>query len=119
MIYEKEHWGKGIASACHIARTYYAVHVLNLKTIFSAVLSPNIGSFKALRSVGYFQTGYSLAADFIDGRFRNLIRLQWVHPEYTELVFEDGIPEDLVEKINPAIELAKKALEKGKKEVML
>lgn len=118
MIYEKKHWRKGIASACHVARTYYAAHILNLKTIVSAVFTPNIGSYKALCSVGYFPTGHNLAAEFINGSFKHLIYLQWIHPEYKELILEDGIPDDLAEKINPAIELAKKTLQKGEKEVM-
>ncbi len=118
MIHNKEFWRKGIASACHVARTSYAVNFLNVKTIISAVLSPNLGSFKALTSVGYFITGHRLACDYINGRFRHLTKLQWINPDYTELILEDGIPPEVENKLKPALKLAKKALERAEKEVV-
>jgi RimJ/RimL family protein N-acetyltransferase len=41
MIFNKEYWGKGIASAAHKARTWYAFTQLGLHRIKSAVLQAN------------------------------------------------------------------------------
>lgn len=53
LIFDKAYWGKGIASACHKARTHYAFEQLGLHRIKSAVLQPNVGSRKALERSGY------------------------------------------------------------------
>jgi [ribosomal protein S5]-alanine N-acetyltransferase len=116
LIFNKKYWKKGIASRSHIARTFYATHFLNLKTIISGVFSPNIGSFKALQSVGYFVTGYRLGSHYINGKFKNIINLQWVNPKYADLVLEDGIPKDIV--LDSALNLAKRTLEIGENEVV-
>lgn len=114
LLFDKGYWRKGIASTSHIARTYYASYILNLKTITSAVISPNIGSFKALQSVGYFQTGYVWGTNFINGKFRGVKHLQWINPKHTRMFFEDGIPQEL----KPALKLARKALKRAEKDVV-
>lgn len=53
MIFRPEYWGKGIASAAHKARTWYAFQYLGLHRIKSAVLQGNLGSSKALSRSGY------------------------------------------------------------------
>jgi len=114
LLFDKRYWRKGIASTSHLARTYYATYILNLKTITSAVITPNIGSFKALQSVGYYQTGYVWGTNFINGKFMGQKNLQWIHPGHTHLFFENGIPQEL----KPALKLARKALKRAKKEVV-
>lgn len=118
MIFNKKYWKKGIASKSHIARTFYASHLLNLKTIYSGVLSPNVGSFKALTSVGYFMTGHRLACDYINGKFRHLTNLQWIHPDDVKLILEDGIPKEVESKLKPALKLASKTLKRAENEVV-
>ena len=53
LIFDSSYWGKGIASACHRARTWYAFEHLGLHRIKSAVLQPNEGSRKAIERSGY------------------------------------------------------------------
>lgn len=53
LIIDKAYWGRGIASACHKARTRFAFEQLGLHRIKSAVLQPNVGSRKALERCGY------------------------------------------------------------------
>ncbi len=53
MIFDPEFWGKGIAGACHRARTMYAFDVLGVVIIRSAVIVQNKASKRAIESVGY------------------------------------------------------------------
>ena len=53
MIFRKEYWGRGIASAAHKARTWYAFQHMGLHRIMSAVIQGNGGSLKALTRSGY------------------------------------------------------------------
>src|SRR4051812_48864430 len=53
MIFRKEYWGKGIASAAHKARTWYGFHEMGLHRIMSAVVQGNVGSLTALTRSGY------------------------------------------------------------------
>jgi RimJ/RimL family protein N-acetyltransferase len=91
MLFDKRYWRKGLASTSHIARTFYGNHILNLKTIQSSVYSPNVGSWRALKSVGYFETGNIWGATFIRGAWREQKNLQWISPEHTEIFFANGI----------------------------
>jgi RimJ/RimL family protein N-acetyltransferase len=79
-IYDTDMWGKGIASACHKARCYYAHYVLGLKAIDSGVAYPNHGSLKALLSAGYVVTGKDYSTFFAAGNWHNTYRLTWVNP---------------------------------------
>ena len=60
VLFDKTFWRKGIAGTTHVARTAFAANQLGLKTITTGVLSPNIGSQRALEGVGYFLTGVTL-----------------------------------------------------------
>jgi RimJ/RimL family protein N-acetyltransferase len=53
MIFRPEFWGKGIAGACHKARTMYAFDMLGLVCIRSGVIFENEASRRAVESVGY------------------------------------------------------------------
>ncbi len=80
IIFDTSLWGKGIASACHRARCFYAHHILGLKAIDSEVAYANIGSYKALLSVGYTEVGTRYSGHFANGKWHHLHQLTWVNP---------------------------------------
>lgn len=80
VIYDTSMWGKGIASACHRARCFYAHHILGLKAIDSEVAYPNIGSYKALLGVGYTEVGTRYSGHFTNGKWHHIHQLTWVNP---------------------------------------
>lgn len=53
LIFRSDYWGKGIASAAHQARTWYAFQHLGIHRIKSAVIQANGGSRTALERSGY------------------------------------------------------------------
>ena len=53
IIVDKNYWGKGVASASHHARTWYAFENLGLHCIKSAVVQGNVASLRALQRCGY------------------------------------------------------------------
>lgn len=80
MIFRKEYWGKGIASAAHKARTWYAFEHLGLHRIMSAVIRGNGGSLKALSRSGYRRVYVERNVEFIDGALRHLDNLECLNP---------------------------------------
>lgn len=80
MIVNKEYWGKGIASAIHKARTWYAFNQLNLIRIKSDVLLPNIGSRRALEKGGYFRHSIERNSVFVDGKMVHMEKLECLNP---------------------------------------
>lgn len=82
VIFDTNMWGKGIASACHKARCYYAEHVMGLHAIDSYVAFPNHGSRKALLNAGYFVTGVCFGTFFANGNWHNCHSLIWINPAY-------------------------------------
>ena len=81
IIFDTAMWGKGVASACHRARCFYAYSRLGLKAIDSGVAHPNTGSYKALTGVGYVVTGNQYSAHFTNGKWHHLYTLTWVNPD--------------------------------------
>jgi len=80
MIFRKEYWGKGIASAAHKARTWYAFQHMGLHRIMSAVIQGNEGSLKALTRSGYTKVYTERNEKFIDGQLRHLDCLECLNP---------------------------------------
>ncbi len=80
MIFRKEYWGNGIASAAHKARTWYAFQHMGLHRIMSAVIQGNEGSLKALTRSGYTKVYVERNEKFIDGQFRHLDCLECLNP---------------------------------------
>lgn len=80
MIFRKEYWGKGIASAAHKARTWYAFHELGLHRIMSAVIQGNEGSLKALMRSGYTLVYVERNTVFANGKIRHQNNLECVNP---------------------------------------
>jgi len=80
LIFRKEYWGKGIASAAHKARTWYAFQHMGLHRIMSAVIQGNVGSLKALTRSGYTKVYTERNEKFIDGQLRHLDHLECLNP---------------------------------------
>lgn len=80
MIFRKEYWGQGIASAAHKARTLYAFHELGLHRIMSAVVQGNEGSLKALTRSGYNLVYIERNTVFADGKIRHQYNLECLNP---------------------------------------
>ncbi len=75
-----DYWGKGIASASHKARTYFAFEQLGLHRIKSAVLQANKASRAALERSGYVFVYTERNDAFIDGRQVHLDCLECLNP---------------------------------------
>lgn len=71
MIFRPEYWGKGIASAAHKARTWYAFTQIGLHRITSAVVQTNGASSKALSRSGYTFTHTVRNEVFVDGQLQH------------------------------------------------
>lgn len=80
-IVDKAYWGKGIASAIHKARTWYAFTQLDFAKLNSEVVQANIGSRKALEKSGYFHSHVLRNAHFVDGEYHHLDVIECLNPE--------------------------------------
>ncbi len=80
MIFRKDYWRKGIASAAHKARTWYAFEQLGLHRVKSAVIQANIGSRKALEHSGYVRLFTERNEQFTDGKLLNLDCFECLNP---------------------------------------
>ncbi len=80
LIFRKEYWGKGIASAAHKARTWYAFHEMGMHRIMSAVIHGNEGSLKALTRSGYNLVYIERNTVFVDGQIRHQNNLECLNP---------------------------------------
>lgn len=80
MIFRPEYWGKGIASAAHKARTWYAFKHIGLHRIKSAVIQANGGSRKALVRSGYTLVYTERNEQYADGQFHHLDCLECLNP---------------------------------------
>ena len=80
MIFRPEYWGKGIASAAHKARTWYAFQHLGLHRIKSAVIQDNEGSAKALSRSGYTLVYTERNELFSDGQLHHLDCFECLNP---------------------------------------
>lgn len=114
VIFNREVWGKGIATRAHLARTYFASEYLNRMTIVSHVRTPNEQSHRALVRVGYSVTGKEYRTQYRGGKYIDTYVYTWINPNYTNILFPEGLPEEL----KVGVENANIALEKAKKEVI-
>lgn len=80
VIFRKEFWGRGIASAAHKARTWYAFTHLGLHRIQSAVIQANVGSRKALERSGYAFVYTERNEQYGDGKFHHLDCFECLNP---------------------------------------
>lgn len=80
MIFRTEYWGKGIASAAHKARTWYAFQYLGIHRIKSAVIQANGGSRKALERSGYTLVYTERNEMYDDGKLLHLDCFECLNP---------------------------------------
>ncbi len=81
VIVDKSFWGKGIASAAHRARTYYAFKRMGLHRVKSAVVAGNTASKRALEKVGYTHVCTERNETFVDGKLRHMDCLECLNPD--------------------------------------
>lgn len=80
VIADRTYWGKGVASACHKARTWYAFRHMGMTRVKSAVLQPNIGSRKALERSGYTLVYTERNEQFVDGQLVHKDCVECINP---------------------------------------
>lgn len=80
LIFRKEYWGKGIASAAHKARTWYAFEHLGLHRIQSAVIQANAGSRKALERSGYSIVYTERNVQYSSGKLHHMDCFECLNP---------------------------------------
>lgn len=80
MLFRKDYWGRGIASAAHKARTWYAFQHLGLHRLKSAVIQKNGGSSKALSRSGYNFVYTERNELFADGALHHLDCFECLNP---------------------------------------
>ncbi|MGB4762025.1 MAG: GNAT family N-acetyltransferase [Candidatus Saccharimonas sp.] len=79
-IFRPEYWGKGIASAAHHARTWYAFKHLGLHRIKSGVIQGNGGSAKALARSGYIYSFTERNEQYVDGKLLHMDCYECLNP---------------------------------------
>lgn len=84
LIFKREYWGRGIASAIHQARTWYAFQIVGIDRIWSEVLRGNVASRRALEKSGYYVTHVKRNDKFVDGKLRHVDVLECVNPNTFE-----------------------------------
>ena len=80
VIFRPEYWNKGIGSAAHKARTWYAFQQLGLHSIKSATISGNRGSSKALSRSGYMYSHTERNDHFVDGAMHHTRHYECLNP---------------------------------------
>ena len=80
LIFRPEFWGKGIASAAHKARTWYAFNELGLHRIKYAVIKQNIGSRTALERSGYTFVYTERNEQYAQGELQHMDCLECLNP---------------------------------------
>lgn len=118
VIADQNYWGKGIASAAHKARTWYAFRQLGLVRIKSAVRDGNGGSLRALQKSGYSVVYNERNTSFIDGVHRHQSNLECLNPDdwAWRLWWGDDRP---TRKAVEAREVTRQALDWAKQNVQL
>ncbi len=81
IIVDKLFWGKGIASAAHKARTYYAFKRMGLHRVKSAVVVGNVASKRALEKTGYIYVYTERNELFTNGGLRHMGWFECLNPE--------------------------------------
>ncbi len=114
IIWDKDWWGRGVASRAHLIRTWYAADWLNRLTIYSSVRVPNPASRKALERVGYTQYAITPRDDYRNGNFLDTWNLVWMHPEKINVLYPDPDNDPVPEMYLPGIERAAIALNKAR-----
>jgi len=80
LIFDRDYWGKGIATHIHKARTWYLFRQVGLVRIKSAVIHGNVASLKALETSGYSVVYTERNTTFGDGKLRHQDNLECLNP---------------------------------------
>lgn len=80
VIFRPEYWGKGIGSATHKARTWYAFTQLGIHRIRATVVKGNKGSSKALSRSGYTFSHTVRNSHFVDGEMHHERHFECINP---------------------------------------
>jgi len=80
VIFRPEYWGKGIGSAMHKARTWYAFQQLGIHCIRTSTVKGNRGSSKALSRSGYLYTHTERNNHFVDGELHHTRHFECLNP---------------------------------------
>ena len=80
LLFKHEYWGKGIASAIHQARPWYALQILGVDRLWSEVIQGNVASRRALEKSGYYLTHVTRNSKFVDGKLRHMDQLECINP---------------------------------------
>lgn len=80
LIFRPDFWNKGIGSAAHKARTWYAFQQLGLHCITSVTVKGNRGSSKALSRSGYMYTHTERNGHFVDGEMHHMRHYECLNP---------------------------------------
>lgn len=115
IIWDKDWWGKRVASSTHFARTLFAADYLGRVIISSSVREPNVASRKALERIGYVVTGKGLRDAYRQGQYFDTLYLSWLNPDRIDILYPEGIPNTV--KIKAGLEKAQKALDKAREVV--
>lgn len=118
LIFRPDYWGKGIASAAHKARTWYAFQQLGLHCIKSSTVRGNKGSSKALSRSGYVYTYTERNSHFVDGAMHHLRHYECVNPFdmfWSQWWYGEEAPSSAVE----ARQLAREAMSWAERNVTL
>lgn len=118
MIVDRTYWGKGIASAIHKARTYFAFEQMAIIRLKSAVAQENQGSRAALNRSGYFYVYTERNYQFVDGHYVHEDNLECLNPNdwAWRLWWGDDRP---TRKAVEAREVTRQALDWAKQNVQL
>lgn len=106
IIWDRDWWGKGVATRAHLARTLWAADRENLCMIHTSARVENPASRRALEKVGYSLWGVEPRSQYREGRWLDTVQMVWFNPERVAIVYPEGTPEEF----RPGIERAEKAL---------
>ena len=81
VLTDKDYWGRGIISAAHMARTWYAFNQYGMMRIKSSVLQCNHASRRTLEKSGYYITHIERNAQFMNGKLEHLDWLECLNPD--------------------------------------
>lgn len=81
VIANKEYWGKGIATATHKARTWYAFKQLGINRLVSYIYEDNAPSMRAIEASGYFLHHITRNELFTDGKWQPVHMFECLNPD--------------------------------------
>lgn len=81
IIFNQNFWGKRVATASDMVRTWYGWYQHGITKYHSGVVTTNVGSWKSLQKCGYYIHGVTVGAFWSAGQYVSEYLLEWVHPD--------------------------------------